>query len=65
MVAMLATICVIFQMAGLAFGYNVQTVMIVGLVGCVLWMYHAAKQNDKWLFTTNIVVAMFAAYGIA
>jgi len=38
--------------------------MLIGLIGCAAWIAHAVKNKDKWLFTTNGVVAMFAVYGL-
>lgn len=64
MFGMLGTVAVISQMAAMALGYGVQIAMTIGLFACIAWIGHAIKHKDKWLFATNLVVSIFAIWGI-
>jgi hypothetical protein len=60
----IGTVGVVSQMALLAFGYAPTLAMTVGLVAALAWIVHAFRQNDRWLFTVNSIVLMFAGYGV-
>lgn len=65
MFGLLGTLGVVAQMAALSMGYDTAIAMSLGLAACVAWIAHALKNSDSWLMTTNIVVAGFAAWGLA
>lgn len=65
MFGMFGTIAVIGQMAAMSLGYGVQIAMTIGLFACIAWLGHAIKNNDGWLFATNVIVSGFAIWGIS
>ena len=64
MFGLIGTVLVVAQMAGLAFGYAAQPIMVVGLLGAAAWIVHAYTKRDGWLALVNSSVAGFAIYGL-